>query len=325
VSTPEGLGREYARHLRTYLDHLLIERGRARNTVSSYERDLTRYGEFLAGAGLTVTSVQRQDVERLLTQVREPATKPKAPPLSPASVARLLASIRGFHRFLEDERVRNDDPTVGLKPPKAGQRLPKTLTIEHVQQLLEAPDPETPAGMRDRALLELLYSTGARVSEVIDLDVDAMQDVREQSVVRLLGKGNKQRIVPVGTYAQSAIDAYLVRARPVLMERGSGTPALFVNSRGRRLTRQSAYGIIKVSAERCGLANVFDISPHTLRHSFATHLLNGGADVRVVQELLGHASVTTTQIYTHITQDALREVFMTSHPRATNSHLLRTK
>ncbi len=322
MPAPNELDREFARYLRTYLDHLLIERGRARNTVTSYERDLIRYGEFLMGATKTIGTVQRQDIEDLLTQVREPAKGPeKVPPLSAASVARLLASIRGFHRFLADERIRNDDPTAGLKPPKAAQRLPKTLTVEHVQQLLEAPDPETPAGMRDRALLELLYSTGARVSEAIALDVDAIQGVRDQGVVRLLGKGNKQRIVPVGTYAQSAIDTYLVRARPALMGKGTGTPALFVNSQGRRITRQSAYGIIKVSAERCGLANVFDISPHTLRHSFATHLLNGGADVRVVQELLGHASVTTTQIYTHITQDALREVFMTSHPRATNNQI----
>jgi len=211
-----------------------------------------------------------------------------------------------------------EDPTTKLRPPKAPMRLPKALPVEDVLRLLDAagPAPEDAApgelvGLRDRALLELLYATGARVSEIIDLDVD---DLMHGEVLRVRGKGSKERIVPVGSYARVSVDAYLTRVRPELSRRGRATPRAFLGARGAPLSRQSAWLVIQQAAERAGITA--HVSPHTLRHSFATHLLQGGADVRVVQELLGHASVATTQIYTHVTVDALRDVYLTSHPRA---------
>ncbi|MGL4254975.1 MAG: site-specific tyrosine recombinase XerD, partial [Microbacterium sp.] len=247
------------------------------------------------------------------------------PPVAASSLARLQSSVRGLHRFLAREGIESADPSARLRPPKQPRRLPKALTIDQVEALLDAagPAPATgtvPApgaapgdlvGMRDRALLELLYATGARVSEVVQLDVD---DLAHGDVIRVRGKGSKERIVPVGSYARAAVDAYLTRARPELSRRGRATPKLFLGARGAPLSRQSAWLIIRDAADRAQL--VSHVSPHTLRHSFATHLLQGGADVRVVQELLGHASVATTQIYTHVSVDALRDVYVTSHPRA---------
>lgn len=320
-AAPEGesatsMSRASTRYLNLYLNHLAVEMGRSRNTIDAYRRDLGKYLHLLESWGIELTEVTRADIERILLSVSDPTSKSTQDPLSPTSVARLLASIRGLHRFLHGESLCADDPSAGLKPPKAAKKLPATLSVEQVSQLLSAPSSDTPDGLRDRALLEFLYSTGARVSEAVALDVDALIEVREIGIVRLLGKGSKERVVPVGSFARDAIDAYLVQARPGLASNGVGTPALFVNSRGRRLTRQSAYAVISKAAQRAGLPGDLEISPHTLRHSFATHLLNGGADVRIVQELLGHASVTTTQLYTHVTQDALREVFLSTHPRA---------
>ncbi len=238
-------------------------------------------------------------------------------------------AVRSLHRFAVDDGITTSDPAREVAPPKAGRRLPKGLSLAEVQALLETPLVETPLGLRDAALLELLYGTGARISEVVGLDVDDVSRLAEVPSdvsrladapaddpvgLRLFGKGSKERWVPVGSYARAALRAYLTRARPGLVANGRGTPALLVNSRGGRLSRQSAWTILRTAAERAGITA--DVSPHTLRHSYATHLLEGGADVRVVQELLGHASVTTTQIYTMVTVDHLREVYRSSHPRA---------
>jgi integrase/recombinase XerD len=220
--------------------------------------------------------------------------------------------VRGLHRFAARDGLVVDDVARDITPPTLPMRLPRTLTTDEVEQLLAGCVGDGPVALRDRALLEVLYSTGARISEAVGLDVDDLDD--EERVVRLHGKGGKDRIVPVGRPALAAVDAYRVRARPDLARRGRGSPALFVNARGARLSRQSAWHVLRGAADDAGLTT--EVSPHTLRHCFATHLLAGGADVRVVQELLGHASVTTTQIYTHVTVDTLREVYATSHPRA---------
>jgi integrase/recombinase XerD len=233
------------------------------------------------------------------------------PPAAASSLARLQSSVRGLHRFLAREGIEPDDPSTRLKPPKQAQRLPKALTIDQVERLLDAPERDTTVGLRDRALLELLYATGARVSEVVQLDVD---ELAHGEVLRVRGEGSKERIVPVGSYARAALAAYLTRARPELSRRGRATPRLCLGARGAPLSRQGAWLVIQDAAERAGLTT--QVSPHTMRHSFATHLLQGGADVRVVQELLGHASVATTQSYTHVSVDALRDVYATSHPRA---------
>jgi integrase/recombinase XerD len=240
-------------------------------------------------------------------------------PLAPASAARIVVAVRSLHRFAVDDGLTASDPAREVTPPKTGRRLPKGLSVAEVQALLGTPLVETLLGLRDAALLELLYGTGGRISEIVGLDVDDVAPVVDASAdesvgLRLLGKGSKERWVPVGSYARDALRGYLVRSRPGLVARGRGTPALFCNSRGGRLSRQSAWTVLKTAAERAGITA--EVSPHTLRHSYATHLLEGGADVRVVQELLGHASVTTTQIYTMVTVDHLREVYRSAHPRA---------
>ena len=224
-----------------------------------------------------------------------------------------MVAVRGFHKFAVRDGIVPTDPAAAVKPPTPAKRLPKALPLADVEAILEAAGAAgTTLALRDRALLEVLYGTGARISEAIGLDVDDL-DLTD-GTVRLRGKGSKERIVPVGSYARAAVEAYLVRGRPELVATGSGTPALFLNARGGRLSRQSAWTVLVKAADRAGVTR--DVSPHTMRHSFATHLLDGGADVRVVQELLGHASVTTTQVYTLVTVDNLREVFATAHPRA---------
>lgn len=236
--------------------------------------------------------------------------------LSASSMARMLSSVRVFHRFLLDEKMVEADVAAGTKPPKLVQRLPKAVSVQQMAQILDAAAADDLQSLRDRALLELLYATGARVSEAIALNVDDIvgTEMGAADVVRLLGKGSKQRLVPVGSYARRALDAYLVRARPTLSVKGPTTPALFLGMRGQRMSRQNAWLIIKAVAERSGVG--VPVSPHTFRHSFATHLLEGGADVRVVQELLGHSSVATTQIYTLVTADTLRDMYSQAHPRA---------
>lgn len=305
---------EITRAVDAYLRHSSIERGLSDHTVAAYRHDLAGYRVWLGEHAVTDTDEITPAIVAQFAAERASAQ----PPVAASSLARLQSSVRGFHRFLTREGIAVEDPTSRLRPPKQAQRLPKALSIEQVERLLDASGPppgEATAadlvGLRDRALLELLYATGARVSEIVELDVD---DLAHGDVLRVRGKGSKERIVPVGSYARASVDAYLTRARPELSRRGRATPRLFLGSRGAPLSRQSAWLIIRDAAQRAQLTA--HVSPHTLRHSFATHLLQGGADVRVVQELLGHASVATTQIYTHVTVDALRDVYVTSHPRA---------
>ena len=308
VQAPSGVGRA----ARTYLDHLSVERGLAANTLSSYRRDLRRYEAFLEQSGVTdLGEVTEQLVASFLVRLREGDAD--HPPLGATSAARTVVAVRGFHKFAVRDGLVTTDPAAAVKPPTPAKRLPKALPLADVEAILEASGAAgTTLSLRDRALLEVLYGTGARISEAVGLDVDDL-DLTD-GTVRLRGKGSKERIVPVGSYARAAVDAYLVRGRPELVATGAGTPALFLNARGGRLSRQSAWTVLVKAADRAGVTR--DVSPHTLRHSFATHLLDGGADVRVVQELLGHASVTTTQVYTLVTVDNLREVFATAHPRA---------
>jgi integrase/recombinase XerD len=303
---------ELVRVVRTYLDHLGVERGLAANTLASYRRDLRRYLAFLADRHVdSLSGISEATVGEFLMRLREGDAD--HPPLSAGSAARTVVAVRGFHRFALREGLATLDPAAAVKPPAPAKRLPKALPLSDVESILDAAgSPGTTLALRDRALLELLYGTGARISEAVGLDVDDLD--LEEGVVRLLGKGRKERLVPVGSYAREALSAYLVRARPELSVAGSSTPAVFLNARGGRLSRQSAWAVLGKAADRAGVTT--DVSPHTLRHSFATHLLDGGADVRVVQELLGHASVTTTQIYTLVTVDKLREVYATAHPRA---------
>jgi len=296
------------RALNAYLRHITIERGLSEHSIAAYRRDLNAYVDWLRERGIEATEGITQAIVAEFIGERSAAD----PPPAATSLARLQSSVRGWHRFLAREGIEEDDPTGRMRPPKTPQRLPKALTIEQVERLLAAPSPEDPMGIRDRALLELLYATGARVSEAVSLDVD---DLSYGDVLRLRGKGDKERIVPVGSYARAAVDAYLTRVRPGLAAKGRATARLFLGARGAPLSRQSAWLIIRAAAEKAQITS--EVSPHTLRHSFATHLLQGGADVRVVQELLGHASVATTQIYTHVSVDTLRDVYATSHPRAT--------
>jgi integrase/recombinase XerD len=300
------------RAVRTYLDHLVVERGLADNTLKSYRRDLRRYLGFLAAHGIDqLAAVDEAAVTGFLIALREGDSE--HPPLSAGSAARTVVAVRGFHRFAVREGLAQVDPSAAVRPPAPAKRLPKALPLHDIERILDAAGaPGTALALRDRALLELLYATGARISEAVGLDVDDLDP--EQGTVLLRGKGSKERIVPVGSYARTAVDGYLVRGRPALAAVGDGLAALFLNARGGRLSRQSAWTVLAKAADRAGVTA--DVSPHTLRHSFATHLLDGGADVRVVQELLGHASVTTTQVYTLVTVDKLREVYATAHPRA---------
>jgi integrase/recombinase XerD len=253
--------------------------------------------------------VRAADVTDHLATLREDG-------LASASAARAISAVRGLHRFAAREGLVAVDVAAEVKPPAPPKRLPKALDVDQVTRLLDVAD-DTPLGMRDKALLEFLYGTGARISEAVGAAIDDL-DLGDDPTAILHGKGGRTRLVPVGDYAKAALSAYLVRARPALVANGKGTPAVFLNARGGRLSRQSAWTILHRAASAAGLPvdGPHAVSPHTLRHSYATHLLDGGADVRVVQELLGHASVTTTQVYTLVTVDRLREVYATAHPRA---------
>ncbi len=295
-----------------YLGHVTVERGLSANTVAAYRRDLARYAQWCEQRGLTaIGEVTENDVADFGASLR--AAFGERPALSATSAARTVVAVRGLHRFALLEGLVPVDVSADIRPPAVGRRLPKALAYADVERLLAATgDPQTPVGLRDRALLELLYGTGTRISEAVGLDVDDVDlDGRTLTVI---GKGDRQRRLPLGQVAAQAVDEYLVRARPALAVKGRGTPRLFLNTRGAPLSRQSAWAVIQQAAERAGLAA--HVSPHSLRHSYATHLLERGADVRVVQELLGHASVTTTQLYTMVTVDTLREVYAASHPRA---------
>lgn len=292
-----------------YLDHLQVERGLSQNTLNAYARDLGRYLEFINSRSKDFTQVNENDLADFLTYLRNGNSEHAS--LSATSAARTLIAVRGFHKFTSRENG-GLDPAQSVKPPTPGRRLPKALSVNQIELIIASTgDGSTAKSLRDCALVELLYSTGARISELIDLD---RNDVKNPiTSLRLLGKGGKERIVPVGKYAVDALEKYLVRARPALLASGNDR-ALFLNQRGTRLSRQSAWEIIRTAAKNAGIE--IEISPHTMRHSFATHLLDGGADIRTVQELLGHASVATTQIYTLVTIDRLREAYASAHPRA---------
>lgn len=306
-----------ARVLDQYLAHLRVERGLSAHTVASYRRDLTRYLDHLAAHEVELADASPADLSTWMQDLREGTDGRR--PLAASSAARALAAVRGLHAFLDEETSgAAPDPTASVPAPARPHRLPHPITVAEVERLLEAAGRPrtgrlpTARALRDRALLEVLYGLGARISEAVGLDVDDLDAERGQALLR--GKGDRQRVVPLGSYARAALDAYLTRGRPELARGGRGTPAVFLGARGGRLTRQAAWTVVQEAAEAAELAE--HISPHTLRHSYATHLLHGGADVRSVQELLGHASVTTTQLYTQVTVDSLREAHAAAHPRA---------
>ena len=305
-----------SRAITDYLQHMGVERGLAANTLAAYRRDLARYARFLEAAGCRAPEdITRQHVTGYVRALSDGSDGGSA--LGVRSAARTVVAVRGLHKFWALEGYTPADPASDVHPPMAGKRLPKAISVDEVTRILESAGTDTATGLRDRALLEFLYSTGARISEAVGLDVDDISLAGVEAgpaVVRLFGKGSKERLVPLGSYGARALDAYLVRGRPLLAAKGKGTPALFLNARGGRISRQSAWTILKAAADKANITK--DVSPHTLRHSFATHLLEGGADVRVVQELLGHASVTTTQVYTLVTADTLREIYAAAHPRA---------
>lgn len=300
-----------------WLTHLAIERGVSANTLSNYRRDVQRYLDWIAHRGIDdLSTVTSRDIESYVLDLRRGDPDTGRPPLAASSTGRALVVARGLHKFALMEGLISVDVAGEVSPPSTGRHLPDTLSIAEMDELIAViPTDEvaTPEDLRDAALIELLYGTGARISEIMNLTVDEVMVLEEtEGMLRIVGKGDKHRVVPVGSMAQKALQRYLVRSRPQLAKGKSH--ALFLNKRGGALSRQSAWQILKNSARRAGIHK--DISPHTLRHSYASHLLEGGADVRVVQELLGHSSVTTTQIYTHVTADNLRNVWAQSHPRA---------
>lgn len=333
-----------------YLRHIAIERGLSQNTRDAYRRDLAAYADWLDGRGIhDLATVEPELLSEYVAELNgasgermpisghssklpspsgaRPAAGETPQRYSAETISRRLSTVRGMHRFLFEEGLLPSFAGSGVRTPKKAQRLPKALSVAQIEAILATAAGDDPVALRDRALLELLYATGARVSEVTALDVDDLLTGEDRDAwvdpaaalgdggfLRVTGKGSKQRIVPYGSYAGKALAAYLVRARPGMVSKGVGTPALFVGPRGARVSRQGVWLIIRAAAERAGITA--EVSPHTMRHSFATHLLAGGADVRSVQELLGHASVETTQIYTHVTVDTLREHYLQSHPRA---------
>jgi integrase/recombinase XerD len=292
---------------RDFLNHLRVERNLSANTISAYKRDLDKYRVFLESRGIFSIS----DVDLDSVTGYQAFLSSNTSGFASTSIARMLASVRGFHAFALKERWISIDHTKSFVSIKPALRLPKALSVAETTSLIEVlASSEEVLGMRDYALLELLYSTGARISEAVNLELDDIDE--DQQSIRLTGKGGKTRVVPIGSSAIAALQKYLVRSRPTLLKQSSRV--VFLNRNGKKLSRQSAFNAVSQAAELAKLS--VDVSPHTLRHCYATHLLEGGADVRVVQELLGHASVTTTQIYTLITAQRLREVYSTSHPRA---------
>ena len=304
-----------SRAVRTYLDHLTVERGLAANTLSSYRRDLSRYYEFLAAQVIDeLDAITEATVATFLVGLREGSQA--HPPLSATSAARTVVAVRGFHKFAVADGLAASDPAAAVKPPTQAKRLPKALPLSDVEAILDASGaPGTTLALRDRALLEVLYGTGARISEAVGLDVDDL-DLTDATVL-LRGKGGKERLVPVGSYAREAVEAYLVRGRPGLVERAVGAQpgaALFLGVRGARISSRAVYDV--VARELGEVLGTSAVGPHALRHSAATHLLDGGADLRAVQEMLGHASLGTTQIYTHVSSERLAATYKLAHPRA---------
>ena len=309
VAAPLGrLSREWAGE---FLQHLAVEKGRSRLTLDSYRRDLARFARFLSERGLEgPEEASPSDVEDFIVSLRKEG-------LSARSVSRALSALRSFYEFAIAEGISSSNPAREVAGPHSMSPLPKALSKEEIERLIESIDGPAPADIRDRAIVEVLYSTGARISEIAALDLGDID--LENELVRIVGKGNKQRIVPLGSHARAALERYLSLSRPVLVERASrirAPAALFVNARGQRLTRQGLWSILKRRASRVGLGE--ELSPHILRHSCATHMLEGGADIRAVQEMLGHASLTTTQTYTKITFSRIKSVYRSTHPRSGN-------
>ena len=296
----------------TYLDHLRIERGLSRNSVESYSRDLLKFSSYLSEQNRNFDSVSETDISILIGTLTSGG-------LAPSSVNRFLSSLKGFYKYCGLEYSVNN-PMADISQFKIARKLPKALSVEEISRLIESTDnPLDVSALRDRVILEVLYGTGARVAELVGIDITDISkdtfDGEEITILKLRGKGSKERLVPLGKFAVEAIENYLVRLRPVLLAKNSQSErALLLNSRGTRLTRQSAWTTVLRAAKATGLDG--RVSPHVFRHSYATHLLDGGADIRVVQELLGHASVTTTQIYTLVTIDKVRESYSLAHPRS---------
>jgi integrase/recombinase XerD len=306
---PSAQARPYEHHVLDFLAYLEFERGLSRNTLEAYRSDLLQFGRFLEARGLDAVTAQSTDVSGFLTDLAEGNGRPAA---SPATVHRKAACLRSFYRHLRREGVRDSDPTTTISSPRRDQRLPKVLNREEVTRLLAQPKGTEPTAHRDRALLELMYACGLRASEAIGMD---LRDIDlESGVLRARGTGSRERVVPVGRAAIEAVRIYIERGRRGLL-RGRLETKLFVNFRGEPLTRQGLYKIVRRHATTAGLAD--RMSPHTLRHTFATHLLAGGCDLRSVQEMLGHADVATTQLYTQVTSQRLKDVYFKAHPRAT--------
>jgi integrase/recombinase XerD len=303
---------DFEKESRNFLDHIRVERGLADNSIAAYKRDLHRLANFLQADGLDLDAVDAKTLQSFQTWL-------KTEKLSQSSISRILSTMRTFFRYLSRENGMAD-PTTELPKSKQVRRLPKALTVAEIVSMIEAAYHEgNPISIRDRALLELLYGTGGRISEIVNLDLSDVHFISHDEVqvetLKLLGKGGKERIVPLGSFASAALQDYLTRTRPMLAANSAKrTAALFLNQKGTRLSRQSAWQFVLNAAKAAGVSG--KVSPHVFRHSYATHLLDGGADIRVVQELLGHASVTTTQIYTLITIDKVRETYSLAHPRA---------
>ncbi|AKP47665.1 MULTISPECIES: site-specific tyrosine recombinase XerD [Bacillus] len=294
-------------YLQDFLHFLIVEKGLAKNTIVSYERDLKSYLHYLQTVEqiTDVNQITRIHIIQFLNHLRKEGKSAK-------TLARHVASLRSFHQFLLREKMADQDPSVHIESPHLERSLPKVLTLSEVEALLEAPDRSKPSGLRDAAMLELLYATGIRVSELVNLNLDDLH--LTMGFLRCIGKGNKERIIPVGKTALHVLDQYLQYGRPNMQSKKYRTDALFLNHHGNRLTRQGFWKILKGLAKKANIEK--ELTPHTLRHSFATHLLENGADLRAVQEMLGHADISTTQIYTHVTKTRLREVYSKFHPRA---------
>ena len=305
---------QFEKVAKSFLDHLQIERALSANSIAAYKRDLVKFEAFLSDKSLDLASVSEEDI--VMYEVHQ-----KTAGLSLASINRSTSALKTFYKYLARE-YSISDPTTGITTNKLARKLPKALTVAEIISLIDSSDRTSNAmALRDRAILEILYGTGARVSEIVGLNTGdfgkTILDEAEIVTLKLRGKGSKERMVPLGSFAKSALDNYLVRLRPQLVAKSKesrSNSALFLNSRGTRLSRQSAWQIVIAAADACDLSG--KVSPHVFRHSYATHLLDGGADIRVVQELLGHSSVTTTQIYTLVTIDKVREAYATAHPRA---------
>jgi len=296
----------------TYIDHLRIERGLSANTIEGYRRDLSKYEHILTDKALNFASLKEQDISSIIGDLSSAG-------LGTSSINRFLSSLKGFYKYCVTE-YSIETPMSDINQFKIARKLPKALSVQEIANLIESTNnPGNPVSLRDRAILEILYGTGARVAELVGIDINDIAkdslDGQEITILKLRGKGSKERLVPLGKFAIEAIENYLVRLRPGLLAKSSqNNRALFLNSRGTRLTRQSAWSTVLKASSATGLEG--RVSPHVFRHSYATHLLDGGADIRVVQELLGHASVTTTQIYTLVTIDKVRESYTLAHPRA---------